>query len=134
MRTFFKNFCLTSGLVAYQDDLLIQKDVGYLLLKISKFNYIVPYSQKFSFLSNHEVYTLNNLVLFLNRLIRSYINDVINPKLVNNITKEFKIALSICLALNCVFEIVIVILLIVFVMKRMIKLNKILTKLMKFLD
>ena len=134
MRTFFKNFCMTSGLVVYQDDLLIQKDVGYLLLKISKFDYIMPYSQKLSFLSNHEVYTLNNLVLFLNRLIRSYINDVMNPKLVNDITKEFKITVSICLALNCVFEIVIVIVLIVFVMKRMIKLNKILTKLMKFLD
>ena len=134
MKVFYKNFCVTSGLITYQNDLLIQKDIAYLLLKITQFDYIVPYYKKLSFLYHREVYTLNNLVLFLNRIIRSYINDIMNPKLVNDITKEFKIVLSICLALNCVFEVVIVILLIVFVMRRMIKLNRILTKLMKFLD
>ena len=134
MKVFFKKFCLTSGLVNYEDDLLIQKDVGYLLLKIMQFDYIVPYNKKVLFFYQREVYVLNNLVLLLNRLFSSYINDKINPKLVNDITNEFKIVIAICLALNCVFEVVIVILLIVFVMRRMIKLNRILTKLMKFLD
>ena len=134
MKVFFKKFCLTSGLVDYEDDLLIQKDVGYLLLKIMQFDYIVPYNKKVLFFYQREVYVLNNLVLLLNRLFSSYINDKINPKLVNDITNEFKIVIAICLALNCVFEVVIVILLIVFVMRRMIKLNRILTKLMKFLD
>ena len=84
---------------------------------------------------------MNNIYVKDNKLNELYNHiDILlkyekgNMKLINNITKEFKRALSICLALNCVFEIVIVILLIVFVMKRMIKLNKILTKLMKFLD
>ena len=127
-------FCGMNPIMEYKDPILIQKEICYLMQRLLTLNVLAEYQQKLYYLYNKEIYVLYNLVLFLNNIVRGYANDVMIPEKVTSISNQFQTAVILCLVFNCLCDIIIALILMFFVMNNMIRLNKIFTKFMKFLD
>ena len=131
---FITNFCDLHLIITYNKPILIQKEILYLMQSITQVDYLVPYEQKFNLLSMKEIYSMYNISLFLNNILRNYVNDKLIPDMVQTISGQFQTAVIVCLVINCLCDVIIAIVLMLLVMRRMIAMNKVFTKFMKFLD
>lgn len=131
---FLIGLCKSSPIMSYGNEIIVQKEICYTLRKLGYYKTQANFTEKVEYVTDRNIYDLYNLVLILNRLLRSYVNDHLLPERVNSIATEFRVSVVCCLVINCMFEISIVIILLFFVMKKMINLNKIFTQFMKFLD
>lgn len=131
---FLSNFCLSSYIMTFNNSWIIKKEIGYLMLKLSTYPVIVPYQQKIDYLSNKELFSLYNIMLFVNRMIRFYMNNQLIPTTVSKFSENYRVAISTFLLINCFLELIIILILFCFVLKKMIELSKIISKFMKFLE
>ena len=114
--------------------MIIQKEIGNLMLKLTNFPTIVEYQEKLIFLTSKDIFSLSNLILFINRKIRLYINNHLIPKIVLTTSDKSTIVISVLLGMNCFLELSVILVLFYLVLKRMINLNRIISKFIRFIE
>ena len=133
LKFFTEIVCDKMSIMKYQSIVLVLKEICYVLERLSMVNVIVEYNKKNEVFKENDLYEVYTLVLFVNKIIRGYFNEKAIPTKVNDIIRLVECAVKICLVLNAVLEIIIECILIWFVMRRMIKVNKVFMRFLKFL-
>lgn len=131
---FLTGLCNSSPIMNYSSEIIVQREICYTLRKLGYYSTKAFFEEKVLYLTDKNIYDLYNLVLILNKLLRAYVNNELLPERVYSISTRFRLSVICCLVINCIFEISIVAILLFFVMRKMIDLNKIFTQFMKFLD
>lgn len=131
---FIIELCSNTPIMKYNSEIIVQKEICYTMKKIANYPTKMNYQSKLNYLRNAIIYDLYNIVLILNRLLRAHVNGNVLPNQVKFISTQFRAVVSTCLVINSIFEIVIVIIILYFVMKKMIELNHVFMQFMKFLE
>ena len=109
LEVFIEKFCQTRYITSFNSSMIIQKEIGYLMLKLTNFPIIVEYQEKLIFLTSKDIFSLYNLILFINRKIRFYMNNHLIPTIVLTISDKSKIVISVLLGMNCFLELSVII-------------------------
>ena len=133
MKLFTEVVCDKMNIMKYQNVLLVLKEICYVLERLSMVNVIVEYNKKKDVFKENDLYEVYTLVLFVNKIIRGYFNEKAIPSKVSDVINLVELSMKICLVLNAILEIIIECILIWFVMRKMIKVNKVFMKFLKFL-
>ena len=133
MKLFTEVVCDKMNIMKYQNVLLVLKEICYVLERLSMVNVIVEYNKKKEVFKENDLYEVYTLVLFVNKIIRGYFNEKAIPSKVSDVINLVELSMKICLVLNAILEIIIECILIWFVMRKMIKVNKVFMKFLKFL-
>ena len=131
---FTEMICNKLIIMKYNNALLILKEICYILDKLTQLDIIVKYNMKQHILQIDEVFIVYTLVLIINQYIRGYYNEIAIPNKVIEIINKFESTIVGCLILNALCEVTIGAMLMWFVMRKMVLLNKVFTHFMKFLD
>jgi hypothetical protein len=94
----------------------------------------VQYNLKQHVLQIDEVFIAYTLVLIINQYVRGYYNEIAIPSKITSVINKFESTIVGCLILNALCEVIIGVMLMCFVMRKMMMLNKVFTRFMKFLD
>ena len=130
---FTETVCNKMSIMKYESIVLVLKEICYVLERLSMVNVIVEYTKKKEVFIENDLYEVYTLVLFVNKIIRGYFNEKAIPTKVDSVIRLVEFSVKTCLVLNALLEVVIEVVLMWFVMRRMIKVNKVLTRFLKFL-
>ena len=134
LKGFIVDMCNSYAIMQFNDQSLVMQNIIYLEQKVLNNAFPMIYSYRIMLIGFDEVYELYGLILVLNRLLRSYLNEQGIPSIISELIGRYKIELYVLLSINSLCLILVMILLHYFVAMRLMKVNSKLNLLMKFLE
>ena len=128
---FYQALSTCFPVITYGSDNTILKEILYLTnQKLHKFKQEEDYEEMINKMGNKIDYDLYTMVLMVGRLIRTYFNENVFTKDINNVFNYFSVMIEVYLILNLFLEIIIFLVLNFIVIARIKVLNR---KLLKFI-
>jgi hypothetical protein len=129
---FLVDMCKSFTIMNYNNPVLLMENIVYYEQKIINNMILAPYDLKFRALLMPDIYQLYSLILILNRMQRTFLNEQTLPNLIRTIIQEYKSIVTICLIINIILLFSVAVITIVFVTKQLTIINKKLNIMLKF--